>query len=403
MKRLIFPVLGGIGLLAVILWFAGVFGSETIDPDTSVIARDARLERAATTSAELTTIVDYYEAVGTVRPRTETVVESLVTAKVLEVRVAVGDRVSQGDVLVVLDSRELTAKRDQAVQGLEAARSARGQAEQAINAAQASFNRASADYRRMRTLYDEGAITSQEMGVAEAEYLQAEALLRQARDGLSGAQAAVDQAEKILEQAEIGLGYAEIKAHEDGEIARRDVEPGDLAVPGKQLLVMHTAGTMRFEALVREGLIDRTRPGVELEVMITALSARTPAIVEEVAPMADPRTRTFLVKVGLPPMNGLYSGMFGRLLVPMAEREAVMLDENAVQRVGQLTTVEVLESVGEDAVWRTVFVTTGQSRQGRIEILSGLAGGEVVALPYMLEDQGSIPEQETQAGEGQDG
>ena len=381
-RRLIYPVLGGVGLLLVILWSAGAFRSGVIKPGRTMGA-PARLENAATARAEMAEIMEYYEAVGTVRPRTETVVESLVTATVLDVRVAAGDRVSRGDVLVVVDSRELAARRDQAEQGLAAAEAARDQAQQAVNGAQAAFDRASADYRRMRTLYDQGAVTSQELDRAEAEYLQFEASLRQARDGIAGAAAAVDQARKVLEEAEIALGYAEITAHEDGEIAERLVEPGDLAVPGKPLLRLHTAGTMRFEALVREGLVDHARPGTELTVVISALGAEERVVVEEVSPMADPRTRTFLVKVGLPPLAGLHAGMFGRLLVPMGEREAVLVPEEAVRRVGQLATVDVLEGEqgGVEPMWRTIYVTTGERTMGRVEILSGLAGGELVAVP----------------------
>ena len=93
-------------------------------------------------------------------------------------------------------------------------------------------------------------------------------------------------------------------------------------------------------------------------------------------PSADPATRTFLVKVGLPDLPGAYPGMFGRLLVPAGTRRAVLVPASAVRRVGQMETV----AVHEDGGWRSVFVKTGKESGGLIEVLSGLRGGETVAV-----------------------
>ncbi|MBW2206410.1 MAG: efflux RND transporter periplasmic adaptor subunit [Deltaproteobacteria bacterium] len=93
-------------------------------------------------------------------------------------------------------------------------------------------------------------------------------------------------------------------------------------------------------------------------------------------PSADPKTRTFLIKVGLPSVIGAYPGMFGRLLIPAGKRMAVLIPAAAVRRVGQLETVMVKEG---DA-WRTIYVKIGQAHGDKVEVLSGLHGSETLAL-----------------------
>ncbi len=374
-------VLAGLACLAgLILWSGGFLKTGLIEPDQGVAAppRPVPAERGAAT---VTPLMEYYEGVGTVRPRVETKVEAQVTATVLQVEARPGDRVRKNDVLLKLDSRELESQLEQARQALESAKSAREQARRAIDAAQAGFDEAASQYRRIKALYAQKAVASSEMDQVAASYLQAEAALERAKEGLTGAEAAVRQAQKKVEQSAIALSYTEIRAHEEAEVARRMVEPGDLAFPGKPLLYLQTRGSLRLEAMVRESLINRVSPGTELDVEIAALGSQVRGVVEEVVPSGDPLTRTFVVKVGLPPLSGAYPGMFGRLLVPLMERDAVMAPVAAVRRTGQIETVEVLDANSDPAVWRVVYVKTGQRRGDMVEILSGLEGGEVVGLP----------------------
>lgn len=380
MKFLAVPA-GILGLVAVILWSGGFFISGRIAPQSG---KDGAVQRPAPAhqgQAELVPVPEHHEAVGTVRPRVETRVEAQVTARVAAVNVRPGEPVHKGDLLVLLDGRELKTQLEQAQQALESSIAQREQAGRSIDAAQAAFDKAASQYRRIKALFEQKAIAADELDQSESGYLQAEAALQRAKQGLTGAEATVQQARKKVEQSEIALTYTEIRAHEDGEVAQRHVEPGDLAFPGKALLYLQTSGSLRLEALVREGLINRVRPGTELVVEIAALEQSVTGVVEEIVPSGDPRTRTFVVKVGLPPLSGAYPGMFGRLLVPLDARETVLVPLAAVRRTGQVETVEVLDTRLEPPVWRPVYVKTGRVLGDQVEILSGLGGGEAVALP----------------------
>jgi RND family efflux transporter MFP subunit len=377
-KTLLAALIGLAVLAALILWSTGFFVQNKVRPGDGEARLTGGPSPDRTVRAELRRVEEIYEAVGTVRPRTETSVEAQVQATVQRVLVRAGDSVKKGQTLIVLDDRRLQTQLEQARQALSSARAGREQARQNIQSAQAAFENAQARYKRIMALWQDRAVAEQEKDQAEAQYLQAQAALQQAKDGLNAAQAQVRQAQKKVEEAQIGLDYATIQAHEDGEVVERLADPGDLAFPGKPLLRMQTSGNLRLEALVREGLIGQVRVGRELPVVVAALDARVQGVVEEVVPSADPTTRTFQVKVGLPPMADAYPGMFGRLLISMGERAAVLAPARALRSVGQLDTVYVQDPDGR---WRHVYVKTGQARGDMVEILSGLSGNETLGLP----------------------
>lgn len=375
--RLWMILCGIVGLLFLMMAMAGVFRSHIINPDEVVEPSSRGREPTQTAYAEIRKIIEYYEAIGTVRPLTETNIEGQITARILDIPVRPGEKVSFGQTVIVLDGRELQSRLDQAQQGLISSKARREQARQAVKAARAVRDQAQSAFNRVKVYLESEAATSQDFENAQAAFLRASAGLKQAEDGLREANAGVNQAAKVVEQARIGLDYTQIKAPEAGEVVRRLAEPGDLAWPGKPILTLQTRGSLRLEAVVREGLIQRISPGTRLQVMITAIDKRLQGRVDEVVPSADPMTRTFLVKVNLPQQPDLYPGMFGRLLVPLDEEAVVTVPKKAVTRIGQLEMV----SVKENGQWHQIYVRTGRDINGYwCEILSGLQGGELVAL-----------------------
>jgi RND family efflux transporter MFP subunit len=375
-KKGLLGLVGALVLIGVILYMSGFFTPGKIKPGQAVIDIRPKFNPSQTAKAIVRDITEIYDAVGTIRPRTETKVEAQVTGKVRKVRVKAGDAVTRGTTLIILDDRQFTTRLERAQQGLKSAKAAREEARQVVAAAEAAYTKADLQYKRIDRLFKDNVVASSELEQARADFLLARAKMNQAEEGLEGAVAGVRQAQKFVEEARITQNYTIIKATEDGEVVKRLIEPGDLAVPGKPLLILQTAGSLRLEAYVREGLISRVRPGIELPVSIDSLEKRVKGVVEEVIPSADPMTRTFLVKVGLPKVIGAYPGMFCRLLVPSGTRRAVLIPPAALRRVGQLETVMVKEG----QTWKALYVRTGQSHNGLIEVLSGLQGDETVAL-----------------------
>lgn len=363
-------------LAVLILYISGFFRTGLIEPESLKTVGTERISPERVAYAAVENVTEWYEAVGTVHSRTETHISAQITGRIIKILVRPGDIVKKDDPLVYLDGRELQARLDQAEQGLLAAGARKDQSRQVLVAAHAAYIQAKAEYERIKIYFSQEAATTRDLEQAEAAYRQAKAGVEQAEKGIVTAEAGVQQAKKVVEEARVALGYAKITAAESGEVAKRLAEPGDLAWPGKSLLVVHAPGALRLEAHVREGLIKKVLPGSKLRVIINSLNISLDGTVEEVIPLADPLSRTFLVKAGIPAVTGLYPGMFGRLLVSLGERQAVVVPENAIYRTGQMEIVKT----EKDGRWYNCFVKTGKRIDGKVEILSGLSGTEKIAL-----------------------
>jgi RND family efflux transporter MFP subunit len=320
-----------------------------------------------------------HAAVGTIRPLTETRIESQVSGQVLKINVVPSSRVEAGQLLLTLDSRQLSARLDQAREGLAYAKNNLRQAEKGRDEAQAGLDQAHSAYLRTKTLFDKEIAPKQKLEIDRAGYLQAKARMERAKEGVGAAQTGIRQAREVVREAEIALGYAGIRSPAAGVVVERLIDPGDLAVPGKPLLTIQTSGALRLEARVREGLIRKVIQGASYQVEIQTLGHTVDAAIEEIVPYADPETRTFLVKAALPDTPGVFPGMFGRLLIPVTREATLLIPEVALIRVGQLEMVNVmLDDVSPDKGFHSVYVKTGRRFSDKIEVLSGLNGSETL-------------------------
>ncbi|KPK14836.1 MAG: hypothetical protein AMK69_28155, partial [Nitrospira bacterium SG8_3] len=145
------------------LYMGGFFQANKIGPGQVKGEPDESFRPNKTGQASVQTVSEFYEAVGTVRPRTETNIEAQITGRIVEIRVRPGDGVDKGEELVVLDSRELEARLEQSRQGLISAKARREQARQAVMGARAVYAEAESGYERVRTYFDAEAATSQDL------------------------------------------------------------------------------------------------------------------------------------------------------------------------------------------------------------------------------------------------
>lgn len=289
---------------------------------------------------------DEEEVVGNVEAAQRAVLSAKVTGVIDAIKVAPGARVERGAVLATIDAREIKARLDQAVAAQDQARK---------------------DFARIEKLLQSGASTRQEFDAATTRLRTSDAVLVEARTMLQ---------------------YTEITAPFDGTVTRKLVEVGDLATPGKPLLEMENSSLLRFVCEIPEALIDRVQMGADLPVRVDAAGAELTGKVSEVAPSASAGSRTFLVKLDLPAAEKLRAGQFGRVRVPVRERPALLLAEGAVVRRGQIESVFVVE----DGRARLRLVKTGRRLHGKVEVLSGLAGGESVVVrdAHLLNDGAAV-------------
>lgn len=338
------------GLVVVIAWLAGAFEPKIAPGETPTampLPEGWQFEQVH----EVTK--DYYEeAIGTLKAASRTIVSAKVLATIEEMLVTAGQQVDEGELLVRLESDEWQARLQQAERSLEAARATRVDAE-------AEFQRA----ERLRNT-EPGAISQDEFDAKKARF--------------EVARADAARAEQAVAEAEVLLSYATITAPKSGRIVDRLAEPGDTIQPGQPLLVLYDATSLRLEAPVVESLAVGLSVGDKLDVHIDALGRNVEARIDEIVPQAEAPSRSFLVKAALPLQEGLYEGMFGRLIIPAGQRRHLCLATDAIQNVGQLQFVEV---VRPDNTLQRRFIKTGRlGMPGRVEVLSGLEAGERVVV-----------------------
>ena len=326
------------------------------------------------TAVEEKDVTQVYEAMGTIRPLTESIIEPQVSAQVINVSCVPGMAVKKGQLLVTLDSRRLTAQLKQAKESLSVAKAYLSQAYKSMDEAKAGLDQATAAYNRTKKLFDSGIVPSQKLEIDKSGFLKAKAQLEKSQEVESGAQSSIRNAEEIVKEAQIGLEYARIISPATGVVAKRMIDPGDMAVPGKPLLVIQTSGSLRLEANIREGLISRVIKGKNYNVKITTIDKTVSSEIVEILPYADPTTRTFLVKASLPDTPGIYPGMFGRLLIPVEKNKTLLIPEKAIKKVGQLEMVYVKKN----DTWKSVYIKTGKRFGKKIEVLAGLIGNESI-------------------------
>ncbi len=300
----------------------------------------------AVTEVSVQPLWDEEEVVGNVEAAQRAVLSAKVTGVIDSLKVAPGARVARGEVLATIDAREIRARLDSAV---------------------AAQDQAKKDFARIERLLQSGSSTRQEFDAATTRLRTADASLVEARTMLQ---------------------YTEIAAPFDGVVTRKLIEVGDLATPGKPLLEMENSSLLRFECQIPEALIDRVQMGAELPVAIDAAGAALTAKISEIAPSASAGSRTFLVKLDLPPAEKLRAGQFGRVSVPVRERPALLVVDGAVVRRGQIESVFVIE----EGVARLRLVKTGRRHNGQVEVISGLSGGEKVASKdaHLLRDGAAV-------------
>ena len=345
--RLLGTVAAVAGLSLAVLYLAGAFGGHRVPPGTHALPPVAIAgdEHVATVRV----VPDTVDWPGLVRSRVVANVAPKVLARIQEVRVQMGSVVRGGDPLVILDARDLEARRQQAVA--------------AVRAAEAEAQHAAQEERRVRALFEQQAATQQELDAVTARARASRAAYERARDALA--------------EAETALSETVLRAPFDGVVASRLADPGDLGVPGQPIVVVHDPAALRFEAAVGESCASALVVGESLPIRLDLVPGEVLGRVDELSPQADVHTRTVRVKLVLPEHAGVRPGTYGILQTVCGQHTALLVPSQAVIRRGQLEFVYV--RTPEGSVLR--HVRSGKLYGDQVEIVSGLEANERVIVP----------------------
>lgn len=384
MKRIFTIVAAG----AIALMAAGC-GKETVSETHPPNAPE--VSNVAITKVSHSSIEDFYEATGTVKAKTTTQVSANIMGRIVSFPLVEGDTVTRGQVIVEIDNSESKTQSDKARAALreaeaslvEVARSAEV-ARAAVLTAEANKQLAETTYGRYKELYDRRSASAQEFDEAQSKVKTAASELERARANVQAVlskskqiNARIEQARAEIASTKVYEGYSRIVAPVSGVVVKKFAEPGAMASPGTPLLSIEDSSQYRLEAAVEESRSKLIRIGNRVNVRIDAFGeGDVMGIVAEILPTAEAASRSYTVKIDLPANSGLRTGLYGLARFPVAQKEAITVPQAAIVERGQLTGVYV---VGTDGSVLFRIVTTGNTSEGMVEILSGISEGDEIA------------------------
>ncbi|MDI9369396.1 MAG: efflux RND transporter periplasmic adaptor subunit [Synergistota bacterium] len=270
---------------------------------------------------------------GTVRSAQVQKVSAPSREVVEEVNVEVGDLVKKGDVLVSLAGQSQVAL---------------------LGARKAAYDEAKSRYDRLKSLFEAGGASKQELDRANVAVQEEAARLRDARTTVSRVQ---------------------IRSALNGVVVRKSVEVGEFADPGRELLAVADFDRREVEMLISPTIRGLIKPGMEVLVRAPWGGEATGSILR-LDPEADPQTGFFRGIVGLPPDCSLIPGDYARMEVLMVRKEdALAVPYECILREDGRPYVFIVE--GGLAARRDI--EAGEGSGGFMEVLSGLAPGDMVA------------------------
>lgn len=287
---------------------------------------------------------------GTVEAQNEAAYGFRIGGRIVERLVNVGDQVKPGQVLARLDPQD----EQNAVRSAQAG----------LSAANAGLTQTRNQYERQRQLLARGF-------TPRAQYEQAEQAFLNARSQ-------VEDAEARLQMAQDRLGFTELKADSAGVVTRRRAEPGEVVQAGQPIVEVARQDGRDGVFDVPAQLLAAMSGDPEVEVSLASdASVRAMGRVREVAPQADPVTRTFRVRVGLvdaPEALRLGTTVTGRVVVDTGP--VIEIPASALTRLNDKPAVWVVDGKTQTVALRAIEVL--RFSPSTVTVTDGLKPSEIV-------------------------
>jgi HlyD family secretion protein len=365
--------------------------------------------------AEIAPFAQPLDLVGAIVARQEATISPKVSGQIAEMALLKNRVVHRGDVLAVLESRDLLAQRNEAAAAMHEAEIAlngtgRGsiplteaQDQKAVHDAQATLDNARKTYERRKTLYADGGISKKDLEASELEATRAEDDLRLAErsqslhhattspSDLATAQSKRQQAADHLAALDAQTGYATIRAPFDGIVTDQFQYQGDFATPGTKLLIIADTSSVIVKASLSDAAATTVRAGDAATVQPDNVPGLTlNGRVDLVGRSADTQSRAVELWVTLPNRNGrLRANGTARLTVATGGvPRALVVPTAAVTQDATNGTSGTVMVVDAQSLAHERRITIGAHTRDRTQIVDGLHAGERVVFEgnYALPD-----------------
>ncbi len=364
-------------------------------------------------------------ALGTIYPRAQALVSPKISGQIRQMPSWKNRVVHAGEVIAILESSDLQAQRGEAAAALGEARATarsvttgtipqnNAQDQKALHDARNAAANARAIFERRMTLYQKGGISKKDLDASQLDLARAESDLRLSEKTVAlrtgalnpndRAQSAarVNQAEQHLGTLDAQLAYATVRAPITGVVTDQALYEGSFAASGTTLVTIADITQVIVKAPFSDTVASQLKVGDPATVQPTDLPGeKLTGQVTLISRAVDPANRSVEVWVAL--ANGA-----GHLRANGAARVTVSTNAKPDALVVPLSAVTLDASNADDGtvmivdasnVAHETKVTVGVRASDKIEIASGLTGGESVVVEgnYALPDKTKVEPNESE-------
>ena len=344
----------------------------------------------------------YFEATGNLAANEQTDVAPETSGKVAAVGVDIGSFVKKGQTLVKLedadfkdrvqqaqaqlDQNKATLEQNRAKIGLRPGQKFNPENVPEVAAARAALDLAEKNLKRSEKLVESGDVSRAAYDVQKSQRDQAseqyKALIHQAEQNfatIANSQAAVDAAQSNLSLARRSLTYTTIPAPMAGYISDRPADVGEYISPQQKVATIVNINPLRVKIDVPEQAIPQIHQGESVSVSVSGYPDRTFAgRVARISPNVTASSRTLSVEADVDnPSGELKPGQFATIRVLLPQKgTAVMVPQRALRTISGATYVFVIKN----GFAQQRLIQSGQTESDMVEIKSGIAADEVVAI-----------------------
>ncbi len=341
---------------------------------------------------------------GTTVPFRKISVRSQIEGQLLTLNVDVGDKVTKGYIVGLIDDTLLKTWLNQAEAELAAlnsevarANSRVGNALTEVERARLELQQAQSDAQRQEKLLKEGAIAQQ---VAEqtrtAAQIAAQAVkaaqkqVQTEQQSVIAAKGRVAAQQAVVAQAKELRSYAKLTSPINGLVLEKIIEPGNLIQPGNEIIKIGDFSRVKIEVQVSELELGKLEIGQSVKILLDAFpNQQYIGTLKRISPYSNTAARLIPVEVVIPNIEDkIGSGLLARVKFQNTTAQQVIVPLRAVKTEAEVKkianklntniqgTVFIVVEDGEKNIVQARSVIIGEKIDGKVEIISGLESGE---------------------------
>jgi RND family efflux transporter MFP subunit len=358
-------------------------------PTSAAVTTDAAPQAIVVAKVDTHELRRAIDVVGTLAADEQVTVSSEVEGRVVRIAADLGDRVTTGQALVVLDPEKLQYRLDQQRATLGRAMARYGVADLSaalpaieqtpdVRRAAAELELAGQAFRRASELHRQSLLPQQQMDDADAMLKAKKAAYESALQGSRNLRADIDSEQANLKLSTAALRDATIRAPFDAYVQKRLVSLGEFVKTQTAVMALVKIDPLKLTAEVPEKMAAWVKVGQSLTLAVEAMpNTAITGQIARLSPAVNPQTRSFPIEGRVPNPDGrLKPGGFARVhIVTDLVEHVLTVPAAALQYRYGVNRVFVVKG---DRL-RATEIRIGDRVGERVEVIGGLTAGEPIA------------------------